>query len=87
MEWDEEKFPFKTVAQLVFPRGQDSSDSARRTFWEDKMKLNIWYGLRDHQPLGSVNRLRKRLYQESQEFRSKLNNTEAVYVNSIDQIP
>jgi len=87
MEWEQDKFPFKTVAQLVFPRGQDSFDSARRTFWEDKMKLNIWYGLRDHQPLGSVNRLRKRLYQESQKFRSELNNTEAVYVDSIDQIP
>jgi len=86
-EWDEEKFPFKTVAKLVFPRGQDSFHSARRTFWEDKMKLNVWYGRRDHQPLGSANRLRKRLYQESQKSRSELNNSETVYVDSIDQIP
>ena len=87
MEWDEERFPFRTVAKLTFPAGQDSFDSKRRIFWEDNMKLNVWYGLQDHRPLGSVNRLRKELYQESAKFRGELNASDVVLVDSIDQIP
>ncbi|KAI1617572.1 catalase-like domain-containing protein [Exophiala viscosa] len=40
-EWDERKYPFETVASLLFPKGQDCFDSVRRTFWENKMKLNV----------------------------------------------
>ncbi|KAJ9615438.1 hypothetical protein H2200_001513 [Cladophialophora chaetospira] len=87
-EWDEEKYPFQTVARVVFPQGQDCFDAKRRTFWEERMGLNVWYGLDEHRPLGSANRLRKRLYQESQRFRRKLNaEGELVEVSSIDQIP
>lgn len=67
--------------------GEDSLDSKRRTFWEDKMKLDVWYRLMDQQPLGSVNRLRKRLYEEAQRFRNELNNSESMYISSIDQLP
>lgn len=86
-KWDEQRFMFRTVAKLVFPGGEDSLDSKRRTSWEDKIKLNVWYGLMDQQPLGSVNRLRKRLYEEAQRFRDELNNSESMYISSIDQLP
>lgn len=87
VEWDESKFPFETVAKLFIPRGQDAFDAGRRTFWEDKMKLNVWYGLEAHRPLGSVNRLRKELYKSSVKFRSDINVTEAVDIDKVDQIP
>jgi hypothetical protein len=74
------------VGQVVFP-SQDSFSSARRTFWDDRMKLNIWAGSDEHRPLGSVNRLRKQLYEMSQRKRSDLNNTEIVDVKTIEQIP
>lgn len=87
VEWNEEKYPFKTVARLLFPKGQDCFDAKRRTFWEDRMGLNVWYGLEELRPLGSANRLRKRLYQESQGYRSKLNAEQLEFVSSINEIP
>jgi len=87
MEWDEEKYPFETVARITIPAGQDSFDAARRTFWEDRMKLNVWYGLEEHRPLGSVNRLRRAVYQTSVEERQKMNAVEVHAVSSVDQIP
>jgi hypothetical protein len=60
-QWDETAFPYWTVGRVVIPREQDSFDSARRTFWEDRMKVNVWYGLEAHRPSGSVNRLRRKL--------------------------
>lgn len=86
VQWDEEESPFKTVGKVVFPK-QDSFDPARRSFWDDQMKLNVWAGSEEHRPLGSVNRLRKSLYAMSQRKRSKINNADLVEVGSIDQIP
>jgi hypothetical protein len=86
VEWDEEKFPFQTVAQVVFPK-QDSFDTKRGAFWDDHMKLNVWDGREEHRPLGSVNRLRKSLYEASKRKRAELNNAEIVEVKSVDQIP
>lgn len=87
VEWDESKFPFETVGKLVLPKGQAVFDPARRIFWEDKMKLNVWYGLEEHQPLGSTNRLRKELYKASAKLRAEINDTELIDVDSVDQIP
>ncbi|TLD18887.1 C2H2 finger domain transcription factor [Venturia nashicola] len=84
--WDETAFPFQTVANIAFPK-QESFSNERRIFWEDAMKLNVCYGLKDLQPLGSVNRLRKRLYENSAQNRAKGNLTEPVAVENIDQIP
>ncbi|KAI0132713.1 catalase-like domain-containing protein [Xylariales sp. AK1849] len=87
VQWDETAFPFRTVARVVFPSGQDSFSSERRTFWEENMRLNVWYGLKEHQPLGSVNRLRRNLYEVSEKFRVKHNASKLVDVDSVDQIP
>lgn len=86
IEWNEQKFPFRTVGKAVFPK-QDSFGSARRSFWDDQMKLDVWAGSDEHRPLGSVNRLRKSLYERSQKKRSELNDARLVEVRSIDQIP
>lgn len=87
MEWSEEKYPYETVGHVKLPKGQDVFESKRRAFWDDHMKLNVWYGLEAHQPLGSVNRLRKSLYQASAAKRADINAVDVEYVSSIDQIP
>lgn len=85
--WDEEKYPFEIVAKVKLPKGQDVFDPKRRAFWDDHMKLNVWYGLEAHQPLGSVNRLRKTVYQASVAKRAETNAANVTYVSSIDEIP
>lgn len=87
MEWDEEKYPFETVGHVKSPKGQDVFESKRRAFWDDHMKLNVWYGLEAHQPLGSANRLRKSLYRASVAKRADLNAVDVKVVGSIDQVP
>ncbi|KAF2479747.1 catalase-like domain-containing protein [Neohortaea acidophila] len=86
-QWDEEKYPFETVGKVVLPKGQDVFDSKRRAFWDEQMKLNVWYGLEAHRPLGSANRLRKTLYQASLKKREELNATKVRAVKSIEEIP
>ncbi|KAK4569477.1 hypothetical protein LTR86_003240 [Recurvomyces mirabilis] len=85
--WDEEKKPFETVAMITLRKGQDVFHPERRAYWDDHMKLNVWYGLQAHQPLGSANRLRKQLYQASVAKRSEMNAINIELVSSINQIP
>ncbi|KAK6073050.1 hypothetical protein SCUP234_08887 [Seiridium cupressi] len=87
VQWDETTFPFQTVAKVVFPAGQDSFSTDRRLFWEESMRLNVWYGLKEHQPLGSVNRLRRKMYELSEQFRGKRNASSIVDLKSVNQIP
>ena len=87
VQWDETAFPFQTVGKVVLPKGQDSFDAHRRTFWDDNVKLNVWYGLEDHRPLGSVNRLRKESYKMSAKNRGEINAVDVLEIGNIDQIP
>ncbi|KAK5687746.1 hypothetical protein LTS10_001886 [Elasticomyces elasticus] len=85
--WDEEKYPFETVAKVTLMKGQDVFEAKRRAFWDDHMKLNVWYGLEAHRPLGSVNRLRKQVYQASVAKRAAINAVDVGLISSIDDIP
>lgn len=87
VEWDESEFPYRTVGTVMLPARQDVFGAERRALWDDHMKLNVWYGLEEHRPLGSVNRPRKELYQHSSQFRSTTNAAPLKMVSSIDQIP
>ena len=53
--WDPQKYPFQTVARVVFPP-QESFDYERKAFWEDHMRVDPWLGLESLRPLGSSNR-------------------------------
>lgn len=87
VQWDEEQFPFRPVAKVVIPGSQDSFDAQRRIHWEERMRLNVWYGLEEMRPLGSVNRLRRTVYQASKQFREEMNVTSVNNVDSVREIP
>jgi hypothetical protein len=84
--WDEATAPYQTFATVEF-LPQDVLTAERRVFWEDKMKLNPWDALAEHQPLGSINRLRKTVYEMSKKKREAVNATATMAVNSLDEIP
>ena len=71
-EWDDKKYPFEQVGTIEF-EPQDSWLPAFRTWWDDKMTVNSWHGLKEHQPLGSTNRMRRVVYAESRKLRLKVN--------------
>ncbi|QIW97011.1 hypothetical protein AMS68_002529 [Peltaster fructicola] len=85
-EWDEEKYPWQTVATLKIPK-QESFNYERKAFWEDHMRLDPWHGLKAYQPLGGSNRLRRYVYQRSSALRREMNGRKEIGVKSIDEIP
>ncbi len=66
--WDEAKTPFVAVARIIIPSpqgrpgGDQSQAWARREARCEKMAFTPWHCLAAHQPLGSINRLRKAVY-------------------------
>lgn len=84
--WDEATAPYQTIATVEFPPQNALSDD-RRTFWEDKMKLSPWDALAEHRPLGSINRLRKIVYDMSRTKRESVNATQTKAVNGVSEIP
>jgi hypothetical protein len=74
------------VAKLVIPK-QNSFDYKRKAFWEDRMRVDLWMGLKTLQPLGGPNRLRRVVYPASSKLRRELDGTTEIHLESIDEVP
>lgn len=72
--WDEEKSPFITVARIT-ASPQAAWNEQRSKTVDDGMHFSPWNGIVEHQPLGSIMRLRKLAYHRSAAFRSQRNRT------------
>jgi hypothetical protein len=71
--WPEELSPYQRVAQItVSPQDAWPEASAART--EDALSFSPWHGLAAHQPLGSIMRVRKPVYEASVRYRGAHNN-------------
>jgi hypothetical protein len=70
--WDEKLSPFQTVGTITAP-SQSSWTFERSRAIDDGLRFSVWTGLAAHQPLGSINRVRKSAYQMSSDFRAKFN--------------
>jgi hypothetical protein len=84
--WDPEIYPWQTVARLTIPK-QDSFNYALKNFWEDRLRVDPWMGLKTFTPLGSPNRLRRVVYPASSALRRELNATSAINIKSLDELP
>jgi len=67
--WPETQSPFVTVARLHVPP-QTAWSEDRSAAVDDAMSFSPWHGLLAHRPLGSIMRLRKRVYEASAAFRA-----------------
>ena len=85
--WDEKTAPWQTLGSISFPKQEGVMGAERRTFWEEKIRLDPWKGLDAHRPLGSINRLRKWVYGRSQQERARLNANTSDFVTHVDEIP
>ncbi len=66
--WPEDRSPYLPVARLVVP-AQDAWDPSRQPRIDDALSFSPWHGLAAHQPLGSIMRVRKAVYEASAGFR------------------
>jgi hypothetical protein len=72
VDWSEEVSPFQPVGKIVLPP-QEVDSQARRDYAQDTLSFNPWRALADHQPLGSIMRIRQAAYRRSSELRHKAN--------------
>jgi hypothetical protein len=87
IEWDPKKYPFEKLATITFPP-QDSWIPEFRTWWDDRITVNSWHGLKEHQPLGSTNRMRRVVYAESRKLRLRVNGyRDYVEPGSVAEVP
>jgi hypothetical protein len=87
IEWDEKKYPFEQVAKIVF-EPQDSWHPDFRAWWDHRITVNSWHGLKEHQPLGSTNRTRRVVYAESRKLRIRVNgHSDYIEPASLEEVP
>lgn len=71
VEWEEKDAPFVQVATITIPRQQFDTDE--RNDFGEHLSFTPWHALPAHRPLGSVNRIRRVVYQAVSEKRHDLN--------------
>jgi hypothetical protein len=85
--WDQKEYPFEQIATIEF-EPQDSWLPEFRVWWDDRITINPWHGLKAHQPLGSTNRMRRVVYAESRKLRLQVNGfKDYVEPESIKEVP
>jgi catalase len=70
-EWDAEKAPFVPVAKILIPK--QLFDTAALNEACEKMTYNPWHTTAEHKPLGTINRMRRVVYQTISTLRSDMN--------------
>jgi hypothetical protein len=74
VEWDEQKSPYVKVATIKIPPQNFNTEERKRL--DEKQSFSPWHTLPEHQPLGGVNRARKRIYGELAKFRNDMNQSD-----------
>ncbi|MGY9002177.1 MAG: catalase [Rhodospirillales bacterium] len=70
-EWDAKKAPFVSVAKIIIPK--QLFDTAALNEACEGMTYNPWHTLAEHKPLGTINRMRRVVYQTISTLRSEMN--------------
>ncbi|MGE8561955.1 MAG: catalase family protein [Acinetobacter sp.] len=84
--WKEEESPHQLIGTLHFPQ-QNTFSPARRIYSDDVLSFNPWHGVTEHQPLGSIMRVRMQVYERSSSFRHCMNTQPRTEPNQIDDMP
>ncbi len=63
VEWDEEESPFVSVATITIPK-QELTDAF------ESWSFRPWHALKEHAPLGGINRVRRAIYEKAAELRN-----------------
>ncbi len=77
--WDEKRFPFIKVAKITIPTPQTEITSELNKARCETMAFTPWHSLTEHQPIGSINRLRKQVYQTSAKHRNEEREAESEF--------
>lgn len=81
--WDEADFPFVNVAKISITVPQPGVDSEQNLAHCEQMAFSPWHSLVEHKPIGSINRLRKSVYQASAGLRLERKDTFVQFLENI----
>lgn len=84
--WPEDLSPHQPIATLRIP-AQDAWTPARRVYGDDVLSFNPWHGIREHQPLGSIMRVRIAAYERSTRYRHEMNAQPRIEPVALSDIP
>jgi hypothetical protein len=70
-EWPEDELPFIDVARIEIP--QQEFDTVPQNDACESMSYNPWHSIEAHRPLGTVNRMRRVIYEIISELRFDMN--------------
>lgn len=72
VRWSEAASPLVKVATLALPPGQDIEEIGEPEAIDD-LSYTPWHALREHEPVGSINRARRVVYKASADYRRRRN--------------
>lgn len=86
IQWSEQESPYQAIGRITIPP-QEAYSPARQVYVDDVLSFNAWHSIAEHQPLGSIQRLRKQVYEASSCFRHEMNQQPKVEPRSIEEMP
>lgn len=86
VEWPADQSPFQPIGRIVIAP-QESYSPARRVFGDDVLSFSPFHCLPAHQPLGSINRVRRLAYPSSSRFRHEQNVQPRREPQDINELP
>ena len=84
--WPEDLSPQQPLATLRIPP-QDAYSPTRRVYGDDVLSFNPWCGIAEHQPPGSIMRVRIKAYERSTRYRHEMNAQPRIEPAAIIDIP
>lgn len=86
VQWSEQESPYQAIAKITIPI-QEAYSPARQVYVDDVLSFNAWHCIAEHQPLGSIQRLRKEVYEASSDYRHEMNQQPKREPRSIEEMP
>jgi hypothetical protein len=87
IEWPVALSPYLRLGRLVLPAGQRPNSPERQRFGDDVLSFTPWHCLAAHRPLGSIMRLRKRVYDASSAGRHQRTHQPRTEPRDLGEIP
>jgi hypothetical protein len=86
VEWSEDESPYRAFGKITIP-AQEAYTPTRRVYVDDVLSWSPWHCIEEHQPLGSLMRVRRQVYFAASAYRHKMNAMPLREPTSIDEIP
>ena len=86
VEWPEDESAYRAFGKISIP-AQEAYTPTRRAYVDDVLSWNPWHCIEEHQPLGSLMRVRRQAYFAASSYRHRANAMPIKEPTSIDDIP